>query len=160
MVESDPGTSIDCGASESCETQSADSASSEGDDPSSRPDNSARPGDCCVELRLLAGDTDPPLESYLSRHLKRIAELAGVTQCELTVAVVDADHMTQLHRRHLGREGPTDVLTFDLRATPAQETSDGALEGDVEMSPCNARRNTATMRGPSCSSMPCTVCFI
>jgi len=131
VVESGSGTSFDCGTPESCEFQGDDSASSEGDDPSSRSDNLPGLGSCCIELHLLTGDTDPPLKSYLCRYLKHIVELEGVTQCELSVAVVDADYMAQLHRSHLGCEGPTDVLTFDLRDIPARDASGAALEGDI-----------------------------
>ena len=130
MVESGTGTSTECGATENSDTQSADGASSEGDDPSSTPDNPPGTG-CHIELRLLAGDTDPPSKSYLSAHFKRVVELEGITQCRLTVAVVDAGHMTRLHRQHLDRPGPTDVLTFDLRCNQAQPGSAGALEGDI-----------------------------
>jgi probable rRNA maturation factor len=50
--------------------------------------------------------------------LRRVAEHAlhaeGFSTGRLSIAVVGATAMASLHRRFLGKPGPTDVLTFDL----------------------------------------------
>ena len=42
---------------------------------------------------------------------------------ELTLTFVDADEIAELHREHLGRDGPTDVLSFPLDEAAPSTTS-------------------------------------
>ena len=93
-------------------------------------------------LSILTEHADPPpgLAEYLRHHLVRLIEAADVDVAELTVAVVDDARMSELHARHLGISGPTDVLTFDL--------SDGGgtarqIIGDVAVNLDEARRQAA-----------------
>jgi probable rRNA maturation factor len=69
-----------------------------------------------------------------------LAELAretltaeGVTEGELSISFVLPEEMADLHRRYMGEEGPTDVLSFPLG-------EDGLL-GDVIICLEEARRN-------------------
>jgi probable rRNA maturation factor len=69
-----------------------------------------------------------------------LAELAratlageGLTQGELSVSFVSPREMADLHRRYMGEEGATDVLSFPL--------GEDGLIGDVVVCPDEARRN-------------------
>jgi probable rRNA maturation factor len=57
----------------------------------------------------------------------------GVAEGELSVSLVGAPEMADLHVRYLGEDGPTDVLSFPMG-------EDGLL-GDVVVCPEEARRN-------------------
>ena len=86
-------------------------------------------------LRVLVSDRQ---EAALDREA--LAELAratltgeGVTEGELSISFVSPEEMADLHRRYMGEEGPTDVLSFPLG-------EDGLL-GDVVVCPEEALRN-------------------
>jgi probable rRNA maturation factor len=57
----------------------------------------------------------------------------GIIEAELSVSLVTAEEMTDLHERYLGESGPTDVLSFPLDEQPP----DGGprLLGDVVICP-------------------------
>jgi len=55
----------------------------------------------------------------------------GAVRARISVAMVNDAAMTRLNRKHLGRNGPTDVLSFDLRDTTDEET---AIDGEIVMS--------------------------
>jgi len=55
----------------------------------------------------------------------------GVVRARIGVALVSDAAMARLNRDHLGRHGPTDVLSFDLR-DPADEKT--AIDGEIVMS--------------------------
>lgn len=61
----------------------------------------------------------------------------------ISIALVDDAQIATLNRQHLGHEGPTDVLSFDLR--DATESA-SAIEGEVVISVETAQRE-ATARG-------------
>ena len=62
----------------------------------------------------------------------------GRVACELSVAFVTIDEMTDLHERFMGERGPTDVLSFPLD----EVDEDGvALLGDVVIAPDVAATN-------------------
>lgn len=65
---------------------------------------------------------------------------------EISLAFVDADAMAELNRRWLRREGPTDVIAFDL----GERALDGAREvvGDVYVCPDVAVAASAEPGGP------------
>lgn len=70
------------------------------------------------------GEPDPDgeaLTGWLRNRMCQIAEHAGVHTGTVSIAIVDDAAMAGLHREHLGKSGPTDVLTFDL--------SEGAAPG-------------------------------
>src|SRR5690348_3121642 len=72
-----------------------------------------------IHLSLETPDTRPPLRGWLARQFRAAATALGVTAGEITLAIVDDARMSEVHRRHLGIAGPTDVITFDLRDSPA-----------------------------------------
>ncbi len=80
-----------------------------------------------VELSMAAQDVDPPVEGWLEQHLTRIAELAGIRQAMISVAIVDDATMTDLHDRYMSQPTTTDVLSFDLRDTPDADLLEGEL---------------------------------
>jgi probable rRNA maturation factor len=88
-----------------------------------------------ITLDLQAPDCDPPAAGWLEPQLARIVALAGVERCELNLAVVDDEQMSELHGQYLGIAGTTDVLTFDLRDDPDQP-----VEGDIVICIDEARR--------------------
>ena len=63
-----------------------------------------------------AGLVPSPLRS--TDNLRRAAEATlarhGIRTAHLSIALVDDARMARLHERHLGHQGSTDVLTFDL----------------------------------------------
>ena len=81
------------------------------------------------------------IEATLRRHRTPAAWIS--------VALVDDGRMAHLNEFHLKREGPTDVLAFDLRDPPtADHHADGAVEGEIVVSVDTARRE-ADKRGHS-----------
>ena len=56
--------------------------------------------------------------------------------CELNLTFVDSDEMAQLNGEHMGKDGPTDVLSFPIDDQP-EELPDGIprLLGDVLICP-------------------------
>ncbi|MEZ6192851.1 MAG: rRNA maturation RNase YbeY [Phycisphaerales bacterium] len=88
-----------------------------------------------ITLDLQTPDCDPPTAGWLEPQLARIVALAGVERCELNLAVVDDEQMSELHGQYLGIAGTTDVLTFDLRDDPDQP-----VEGDIVICIDEARR--------------------
>lgn len=72
------------------------------------------------------------------RQLRRAVRLvlcdAGIVDAIISLAVVDDATMRQLHRRFLGEDTPTDVLSFVL------EQDEGMLEGEIIVGAETARR--------------------
>jgi len=66
-------------------------------------------------------------------------------KAEIGIALVSDGIMARLHRRHLGKRGPTDVLAFDLAAGHEQG---GGVEGEIVISVETANREAA-LRGHS-----------
>jgi len=62
----------------------------------------------------------------------------GVADAELSLSLVTEEEIADLHRRYLGEEGPTDVLSFPLDEDPGE---DGVrVLGDVVLCPAVAAR--------------------
>jgi probable rRNA maturation factor len=62
---------------------------------------------------------------------------AGVRHAAVSVALVDKTQMARLHRKHLGKRGATDVITFAFeRATAA-----APLVADIYIAPDVVREN-------------------
>jgi len=97
------------------------------------------------ERELIA---DAPLKKAITATLRRHNTPAAI----ISVALVDDLRIAELNRRHLGHDGPTDVLAFDLRDAADQDDSNGdgflrgELEGDVVISVETAMRE-ARRRG-------------
>lgn len=94
-------------------------------------------GDVRIHLNRLPGPEEGG-EGTLARTLRRGVRLALAStesspEGELSVTCLDEDEMAELNRRWLDREGPTDVIAFDLG-------SGGRLTGDVYLCPDVARR--------------------
>lgn len=74
----------------------------------------------------------------------------GVRRGELSLTFVDEATIAELNQRHLGGDGPTDVLAFPLDAgggdddhRPGRGGDMPVLLGDVVVCPAEARRNAA-----------------
>src|SRR6266704_2674488 len=87
-------------------------------DPASGP--SDRAGRMSIEIRNESGcRVDEPALAALARHV--LDEMRIHPLAELSVLLVDAPTITDLHQRWMGEEGPTDVLSFpmdELRTPP------------------------------------------
>ncbi len=72
------------------------------------------------------------------RQLRRAVRLvlgdAGIVDAIVSLAVVDDATMRELHRRYLGDDTPTDVLSFVL------EQEEGMLEGEIVVGAETAQR--------------------
>jgi probable rRNA maturation factor len=77
--------------------------------------------------------------NLLHRVAAEAADCEGFTHGRLSIAVVGATAMATLHKRYLGKSGPTDVLSFDLDTDRGQ----GHLEGEVVVCTDVARRRAA-----------------
>jgi probable rRNA maturation factor len=75
----------------------------------------------------------------LHRVAAHAASAEGFTRGRISIAVVGATAMATLHRRYLGRPGPTDVLAFDLDTDRGR----GHIEGEVVICADVARRRAA-----------------
>ena len=72
------------------------------------------------------------------RDLVRRTLLAErVREGMISVAFVSSREIARLNREHLGRAGPTDVITFALERVPGE----AALVGDIYICPDVVRRN-------------------
>lgn len=90
---------------------------------------------------------DPPRPSVLVDNRQSIAvdveelvrlarttlESEGITDGELSVALVSRNEIAELHERYLGEPGPTDVLSFPQDGP--REEGEPALLGDVVICP-------------------------
>ena len=81
------------------------------------------------------------IQATLRRH--------DVPRAQISVALVDDRHITRLNETHLNRQGPTDVLAYDLRdpgdddSRPSPNTK---IEGEIVVSLDTAARE-AEKRG-------------
>lgn len=83
--------------------------------------------------------------------VERVREIAretltesGVRQAMLSVTFLSRRAISRLNRKHLGHEGPTDVITFAL----GHSGPHGAIVGDIYISPDVARENARKFRVP------------
>lgn len=70
-------------------------------------------------------------------------------QAELCVLVVDEETMAELNSRHMGKDGPTDVLAFpmdELRPGRAEEEPAEGILGDLVICPAVAERQADQAR--------------
>ncbi|MCH7994152.1 MAG: rRNA maturation RNase YbeY [Planctomycetes bacterium] len=74
--------------------------------------------------------------------------LHHVSKASISVALVDDPQIAELNAAHLGHDGPTDVLTFDLRDEKTQSggSPNNRIEGEIVVSVDTAARE-AKSRG-------------
>lgn len=94
---------------------------------------------------ILSDRQDLPVATDPLIHLATATlEAEGASTAELSVSLVGADEMADLHQRYLGEPGPTDVLSF-----PQDEAApeDGRrLLGDVVICPAVAARQGSDLQ--------------
>jgi probable rRNA maturation factor len=103
---------------------------------------------------LLADEQDDPLETDVLLHLAELVlDREGVPpESEAAIVFVDEEQITELNRRHMGKSGPADVLSFPLEeaspGSPPRRSPGGppVALGDVFIAPSVAARN-ADARG-------------
>ena len=96
-----------------------------------------------ISLNLQATDCDPPAQDWLVLQLQKLADLAGIKQLQLSIAIVDDEQMSALHEQYMDITGTTDVLTFDLSDDPADPS---IIEGELVLCVDEAARQ-ANARG-------------
>lgn len=105
-------------------------------------------GEVRVELFGLEGwPSLAEVEPAIRRGVRLALEAAEAPmRGEISLAFVDLDGMAELNRRWLRREGPTDVIAFDL----GERDPDGGRElvGDVYVCPDVAMRASEEPGGP------------
>ena len=74
--------------------------------------------------------------TLLRKAVKAALRAHGVPRAKIGLRLVSDDEMATMNRKHLNHEGPTDVLTFDLR----EEEANADLEGEIALSVDTARR--------------------
>jgi probable rRNA maturation factor len=81
--------------------------------------------------------TLPVDEATLSALARATLIAEGRDKVEVSLSLVDENEMTDLHRRYMHEEGPTDVLSFPM------DERDGGVHviGDVVIAPAVAARN-------------------
>ena len=63
-----------------------------------------------------------------------------VRRADISLALVGDRRIAALNERHLQHDGPTDVLTFDLRDAPAGKAPADVIEGEIVVSTDTAVR--------------------
>ena len=89
---------------------------------------------------LLNNEIDFPLPTSLEKVIHAILQDHGITEGEVSLAIVDDPTIHQLNRDHLQHDYATDVLSFVL------DKSDNELDGEVIVS-CDTATKVATEYG-------------
>jgi probable rRNA maturation factor len=76
----------------------------------------------------------------LARVVRAVLRAEAVRNAMISVALVSAERMAVLNRRHLKQRGPTDVIAFGLA-----RSNRGPVVGDVYVSPEVARANASRL---------------
>jgi len=91
-----------------------------------------------VEINITSHREPEPLDPAGFMRLAEfvlVAEEAPVN-CELSIALVDLDEMTELNGEYRGKSGPTDVLSFECDDPCAIASADQpVMLGDVIIAP-------------------------
>jgi len=93
-----------------------------------------------VTVTDIAGDRAID-ETLLRRAIEAVLRRHQVPMARINVAILDDAGTARLNRDHLQHDGPTDVLTFDLRD---RDTEDGAVDGEIVVSVDAAAREAAS----------------
>ncbi len=86
-------------------------------------------------------DDDPPQVIVDVERWQRLAEASLSTEGasgELTLTFIDRDEIAALNDEHMGKTGPTDVLSFPLDDDPMPGSDIPVLLGDIVISPAVA----------------------
>ena len=67
------------------------------------------------------GDFPTITDEVLTKVIRATLRRHESTAARISVALVDDARMARLNKKHLGHDGPTDVLTFDLREDPNRD---------------------------------------
>lgn len=73
---------------------------------------------------------------------KRILEMLNVGRASISIVITDSDEIRDLNREYLGRDGPTNVISFSMKEGEAI-AGDDAYYGDVVVSADAARKEAA-----------------
>jgi len=73
----------------------------------------------------------PTVVAKVRKAIRTALRRHGVVRARISVALVNDATMARLNRDHLGHNGPTDVLSFDLRDAVDEKT---AIDGEIVMS--------------------------
>jgi probable rRNA maturation factor len=87
-----------------------------------------------IAVNEVSGDA-PHCEQLLADAVRAALQHHRVPEAQISVAMVGDEQIADLNKRHLGHEGPSDVITFDLRDHPGQP-----IEGEIVVSVDTARR--------------------
>jgi probable rRNA maturation factor len=114
-----------------------------------------------IEIRNESGfSVDEPALAALARHV--LDEMRIHPLAELSVLLVDAPTITDLHQRWMGEDGPTDVLSFPMdelrppppgsdradRAGPAGDAGPSTMLGDIVLCPEVATKQAREAQRP------------
>ena len=87
-----------------------------------------------IRIEIANRQTTLPIDRRLLRRAVRtVLTGEGIADVEISLAIVDDPTIRELHRRYLGHDDPTDVISFVLQRT------DDRLEGEVIVSADTAR---------------------
>ncbi len=91
-------------------------------------------GSCRIDIVRRAGTRSVLTDARLARTIARALEAAGApTPVSLTVVLTDDEELADLNQTHLGKDGPTDVLSFPMlvaRSFPPHAGQDPARLAD------------------------------
>jgi probable rRNA maturation factor len=72
-------------------------------------------GACRIDIVRRAGSRPILTDARLARTIARALEAAGAPEpASLTVVLTDDEELAELNKTHLGKDGPTDVLSFPM----------------------------------------------
>ena len=94
-----------------------------------------------IEVTNTSGQLVPTAEMIsLMTHALNALDLNP--ECDLNIAFVEDDYMTELHIKWMDEPGPTDVLSFPMDMPAA--AGDAVTLGDIVIAPTVAARQAAT----------------
>jgi probable rRNA maturation factor len=74
--------------------------------------------------------------ALLVKAVKVALRSHGISRAKIGLFLVSDEEIALMNEKHLGHEGPTDVLTFDLR----EGSAEADIEGEIALSVDTARR--------------------
>lgn len=102
-----------------------------------------------IKVHINAPDADKPCSvtvpceipsDLIKRALHELLHSEGITRAELSVTILGDDQISVLHRKYLGKDEPTDVLSFALHESPTD-----APIGDIYVGREQAARQAAQL---------------